>query len=75
MRKREAECRDADLVYQRSRRKKPSDILAMGQYRSKGGYEVMILSLAQQKVFGREIDIGSKIICQVWKASLSLIGA
>jgi hypothetical protein len=31
-----AEFRDADLVYKRLRRRKPSDILAMGQYRSKG---------------------------------------
>ena len=67
-----AEFRDADLVYKRLRRRKPSDILAMGQYRSKGRVCSYDLSLAQQKVFGRETDIGSKITSQ---ASPGLIGA
>jgi hypothetical protein len=56
-----AEFRDADLVYKRSRRRKPSDIPAMGQYGSKGRFCSHDLSLAQQKkVFRRETDIGSK---------------
>ena len=70
-----AEFCDADLVYKRLKRKKTSDILAMGQYRSKGGFSSHDLSLAHQKVFGREIAIGSKIASQGWEASPGLIGA
>jgi hypothetical protein len=71
-----AEFRDADLVYKRLKRRKTSDILAIAQHRSKGGFCNHDLSLAHQKrVFERETDIGSKIASQVWKASLGLIGA
>jgi hypothetical protein len=44
-----AEFCDADLVYKRLKRKQTSDILAMGQYRSKGGFSSHDLSLAHQK--------------------------
>jgi hypothetical protein len=70
-----AKFRDADSSCKTLRRRKPSDILPVGQYRSAGGVLQLQLSLAQQKVSGREIDTGSKITSQVWKASLGLRGA